>query len=76
MPEEHQYSPLQPAPAPPEEVENQLFSEPIQPAVPIQARFDSPEPGVSPKPNTNHEISLSRTECLIQERKVDNLGYL
>ena len=62
--EEHQYPPLQPAPAPAsaEEIENQLFTEPLQTAAPIQVHFHSPEPGVSPKPNTNNEISLSRTE--------------
>ena len=64
VPEEHQYPPLQPTPepAPPEEVENQLFPEPRQPAAPVQFHFDSPEPGVSPKPNSNQEISLTRTE--------------
>ena len=64
VPEEHQYPPLQPAlePAPSEEVEIQLFPEPLQPAAPVQVHFDSPEPGVSPKPNSNQEISLTRTE--------------
>ena len=64
MPEEHQYPALQPAPepAPLEKVENQLFPEPLQPAAPVQVHFDSPEPGVSPKPNPNQEISLTRTE--------------
>ena len=44
VPEEHQYLPLQPAPAPapPAEVENQLLSEPIQPAAAIQVHFHSP----------------------------------
>ena len=64
VPEEHQYPPLQPAPepAPLEEVENQLFPEPLQPAAPVQVHFDSPEPGVCPKPNPNQEISLTRRE--------------
>ena len=64
VPEEYQYPPLQPAPepAPLEEVENQLFPEPLQPAAPVQVHFDSPEPGVSPKPNPNQEITLTRTE--------------
>ena len=64
VPEEHQYPPLQPAPepAPLEEVENQLFPEPLQPAAPVQVHFDSPAPGVSPKPYPNQEISLTRTE--------------
>ena len=64
VPEEHQYPPLQPAPepAPLEELEDQLFSEPLQPAAPIQVHFDSPEPGVSPKPNSDQEISMTRTE--------------
>ena len=64
VPEEHQYPPLQPAPepAPLEEVENQLFPEPLQPAAPVQVHFDSPEPDVSPKPKPNQEISSTRTE--------------
>ena len=64
VPEEHQYPPLQPAPEPAalEEVENQLFPEPLQPAAPVQVHFDIPEPGVSPKPNPNQEITLTRTE--------------
>ena len=64
VPEAQQYPPLPPAPAPapPEDVENQLFSEHIQPVAQIQVHFDSPEPSVSPKLNTVHEISLSRTE--------------
>ena len=64
VPEEHQYPPLQPAPepAPLEEVENQLFPEPLQPAAPVQVHFDRPEPGVSPKPKPNHEKTLTRTE--------------
>ena len=64
MPEEHQYPPLKraPEPAPLEEVENQLLPEPLQPAAPVQVHFDSPEPRVSPKPNPNQEISLTRTE--------------
>ena len=51
VPEEHQYPPLQPAPEPAtlEEVENQLFPEPLQPSAPVQVHFDSPVPGVSPK---------------------------
>ena len=79
MPEEHQYPPLQPAsePAPPEEFENQLFPEPLHLAVPIQVHIDSPEPSVSPKLNQNQETSLSRQEqkCLIQNQKLDHLGY-
>ena len=57
VPEEHQYPPLQPAPepAPPEDVNNQLLQEPLQPAAPIQVHFDSPEPCVSPKPHLNQE---------------------
>ena len=68
---------LQPAPEPTpiEEVENQLFPEPVQPAAPVQVHFDSPEPGVSPKPNPNQEISLPRTEMLDHKQKLDNLGY-
>ena len=64
VPEEHQYPPLQPAPEPnpPEGVENQLLPEPIQPVAPVQVHLDSPEPGVSPKPNPNQEMSLTRTE--------------
>ena len=64
MPEEHQYPPLQhaPEPAPLEDVENQLFSDPLQPAAPAQVHFDSPEPGVSPKPSSNQDISLTTTE--------------
>ena len=64
VPEEHQYPPPKPAPepAPLEEVENQLFPEPLQPAAPVQVHFDSLEPGVSPKPNPNQEISFTRTE--------------
>ena len=64
VPEEHQYPPLQPAPepAPSEAVENQLFPEPLQPPAPVHVHFDSPEPGVSPKPNPNQEILLTRTE--------------
>ena len=71
VPEEHQYPPLQPAsePAPLEEVENQLFPEPLQPAAPVQVHFDSPEPGVSPKPNPNQEISLTRTELADTQAK-------
>ena len=64
VPEKHQYPPLQPAPepVPREAVEYQLFPEPPQPGAPVQVHFDSPEPGVSPKPNPNQEISLTRTE--------------
>ena len=71
MPEEHQYPPLQPAPepAPLEEVENQRFPEPVQPAAPVQVHFDSPEPGVPPKPNPNQEISLTRTELADTQAK-------
>ena len=71
VPEEHRYPPLQPAPepAPPEEVENRLFREPLQPAAPVQVHCDSPEHGVSPKPNSNQEISLARTEMSDSQAK-------
>ena len=64
MPEEHQYPPLQPAPepAPLEEVQSQLFPEPLQPAAAVQVHFDSPEPGVSPQPNPIRAPALTRTE--------------
>ena len=63
VPEEHQYPPqTAPEPATPEKVENQLFPEPLQPAAPVQVHFDSPEPGVSPKPNAKQETSLNKTE--------------
>ena len=71
VPEEHQYPPLQPAPepAPLEEVENQLFPEPLQPTAAVQVHFDSPEPGVSPKPNPNQEITSTRTEMSDKQAK-------
>ena len=71
VPEEHQYPPLQPAPepAPLEEVGNQLHPELLQPAAPVQVHFDSLESGVSPKPNPNQEISLTRTELADTQAK-------
>ena len=77
VPEEHQFLPLQHAPEPAQrgKAENQIFPGPLQLAAPIQVHLDSPEPGVSPKLNTNHERSKPRTQISGIKQEIEHLGY-